>query len=85
MKSAEAFVEALEHGLNSEDALHSLPDYEPLYIDEIPVEVYHAALRHSWRFFPVLPNKHFTEKHAHVLQATDNLQQLRCWVRQRPN
>lgn len=49
MKSAEAFVEALEKGLNPVEALHSLPDYEPRYIDKVPVEVYRGALRNGWR------------------------------------
>jgi len=44
-KLAEAFVEALEQGSSSAQALHSLPNYEPLYIDGVPVEVYRAALR----------------------------------------
>jgi hypothetical protein len=64
MKSAEAFIEALEQGLSPVDALYSLPDYEPHYIDRIPVEVYRAALRNGWRFFPVSPRAHFAVTHA---------------------
>ena len=85
MKSAEAFVEALEQGLNSIEVLHSLPDYEPRYIHRVPVEVYFAALRNGWRFFPVFFSKHLAVTHANLVQATDNLQQLRSWAREWPN
>jgi hypothetical protein len=85
MKSAEAFIEALEQGLSPVDALYSLPDYEPHYIDRIPVEVYRAALRNGWRFFPVSPSAHFAVKHTQVLQATNNLRQLKRWAQQRAN
>jgi hypothetical protein len=85
MKSAEAFVEALEQGLNPVEALHSLPDYEPRYIDRVPVEAYRAALRNGWRFFPVSFSKHLAVTHANLIQATDNLQQLRNWARESPN
>jgi hypothetical protein len=65
------------------EALQSLPQYEPPYI--IPVEVYHAAQRNGWRFFPVSIGKHLAVTHANLVQATDNLQQLRSWARESPN
>jgi hypothetical protein len=85
MKSAEAFVQALEQGLSSVEALHSLPDYEPRYIHRVPVEVYRAALRNGWRFFPVSSSKHLSVTHANLFQATDNLQQLSNWACEWPN
>jgi hypothetical protein len=85
MKSAEAFVEALEQGLNSIEVLHSLPDYEPRHIHRVPVEVYRAAQRNGWRFFPVSFSKHLAVTHANLVQATDNLEQLRSWAREWPN
>lgn len=81
MKSAEAFVEALEQRLSPIEALHSLPNYELHYIDRIPVEVYRAALRNGWRFFPDSPSAHLAVKHTQVFQATDNLRQLKRWAR----
>jgi hypothetical protein len=85
MKSAEAFVEALEQGLSALEALQSLPDYEPRYIHRVPIEVYRVALRNGWRFFPVSFSKHLAVMHATLVQATDNLQQLRNWARESPN
>jgi len=85
MKSAELFVEALEQGLSPIEALQSLPEYEPPYIHRIPVEVYRAALRNDWRFFPVSCSKHLAVAHANLFQATDNVQQLRNWARESPN
>lgn len=83
MKSAEAFVEAIEQGMSPAEALHSLPDYELRYLDRIPVEVHRAALRRGWRFFPVHPNNQFSEQHANLLRATDDLRELKRWARQR--
>jgi hypothetical protein len=85
MKSATAFVRALEQGLSPIEALQSLPEYEPPYIHRIPVEVYRASLRNGWRFFPVSFSKHLAVTHANLVQATDNLQQLRSWAREYPN
>lgn len=85
MKSAELFVEALEQGLSPIEALQSLPEYEPPYIHRIPVEVYRAALRKGWWFFPVSFSEHLAVTHANLFQATDNLQQLRNWAREWPN
>jgi hypothetical protein len=85
MKSAEVFVEALEQGLSTVEALHSLSDYEPRYIHRGPVEVYRAALRNGWLFFPVSFSKHLAVTHANLVQATDNLRQLMNWARESPN
>jgi hypothetical protein len=85
LKSAEAFVAALEQGLSPIEALQALPEYEPPYIHRIPVEVYRAALRNGWRLFPVSFSKHLAVTHANLFQATDNLQQLRSWAREYPN
>ena len=68
------------------EAICSLPTYEPLYIHRVPVEVYRAAMRKGWRFFPVPSSKQLTVPHANLFQAaTNNLQQLRRWARERPN
>ena len=85
MKSAEVFVEALEQGLSPVEALPSLPDYEPRYIHRVPIEVYRAALRNGWRFFPVSSSQHLASTHADLFLATDNLQQLSNWARESPN
>jgi hypothetical protein len=85
LKSSEVFVAALEQGLRPIEALQCLPNYEPLYINRVPVEVYRAALRKGWRFFPVSSSRHLAVTHANLFQATDNLQQLRDWARQSPN
>ena len=85
MKSASAFVRGLEQGLSPIEALQSLPEYEPPYIHRIPVEIYRAALRDGWRFFPVSFGKHLAVTHANLAQATDNLQQLRSWAIKSPN
>jgi hypothetical protein len=85
MKSASAFVAALEQGLSPIEALQSLPEYEPRYIQRVPVEVYRAALRKGWRFFPVSFSEHLAVMHASLVQATDNLEQLRAWARECPN
>jgi hypothetical protein len=85
MKSAAAFVEALKQGLSPVEALHFLPDFEPRYIHRVPVEVYRAALRNGWRFFPVSFSKHLAVTHADLFQATDNLQELMNWARESPN
>jgi hypothetical protein len=85
MKSASAFVQALKQGLSPIEALQSLPEYEPRYIHRVPVEVYRTALRRGWRFFPVSFGTHLAVTHANLVQATDNLQQLRNWARESPN
>ena len=85
MKSLTAFVQALEQGLSPIEALHSLPDYEPRYIQRVPVEIYHAALQNGWRFFPVSSSRHRAVMHASPYEATDNLQQLRSWARELPH
>ena len=85
MKSASAFVEALGQGLSPIEALQTLPEYEPPYIQRVPVEVYRAALRNGWRFFPVSFGNHLAVTHVNLVQATDNLQQLRNWARETPN
>lgn len=69
MKSAEAFVEVLERRLSPAEALHSLPDYEPRYIDRLSVEIYRAAPRNGWRFFPVSSSNHLTLRHANLFYA----------------
>jgi hypothetical protein len=85
MRSAEAFVRALKQGLSPIEALQSLPEYERPYIHRIPVEVYRAALRNGWWFFPVSFGEHLAVTHANLVQATDNLQQLKSWARECPN
>jgi hypothetical protein len=85
MKSLVAFVQALEQGLSPIEALHSLPDYEPRYIQRVPVEIYRAALRNGWRFFPVSSSGHRAVTHASPYEATDNLEQLSNWARESPN
>jgi hypothetical protein len=85
MKPAGAFVAAIEQGLSPVEALHSLPEYEPRYIDRVPIEVYRAAQRNGRRFFPVSSCRHRVVTHADILQATANLQQLRTWARESPN
>ena len=85
MKSAQAFVEALDLGLSPIAALHSLPDYKPRYIQRVPVEVYRAALQNGWRFFPLSSSKHLEVTRANLFEATDNLQQLSNWARESPN
>lgn len=85
MKSAQLFVEALEQGMSPVETICSLPTYEPLYIQRVPVEIHRAALRNGWRFFPVSSSKHVAVTHANLVQATDNLQQLRHWARESPN
>jgi Bifunctional DNA primase/polymerase, N-terminal len=85
MKSASAFVRALEQGLSPIEALQSLPEYEPRYIHKIPVELYRAALRNGWRFFPVSFDKHHNVTHANLVQATDDVERLRLWARESPN
>lgn len=84
MKSAEAFIEAIERGLSPIMALHSLPNHEPLYIDKIPVDIHLAALRYGWRFLPAWSDKQLAAKHGQFFYATADLQQLRCWARERP-
>lgn len=84
MKSAEAFVKAIERGLSPIKALHSIPNHDPLYIDGIPVEIYRAALRYGWRFLPVWSGKQLAAKHGHFFEATANLLHLRGWARERP-
>jgi hypothetical protein len=85
MKSAEAFVEALGQGLSPIEALQSLPEYVPPYIQRVPVELYRAALRNGWRFFLVSFDKHHNVTHANLVQATDDLERLRLWARESPN
>ena len=85
MKPAHLFVEAISQGLSPIEALHCLPNYEPLYIHKVPVDVHRAALRKGWRFFPVSSSKHLAVTRANLSQATDDLQQLRYWARQSPN
>ena len=85
MKSAQAFVEALDLGLSPIAALHSLPDYKPRYIQRVPAEIHRAALRNGWRFLPVSSSKHLAVTHADLFMATDNLQQLRSWARESPH
>jgi hypothetical protein len=85
MKSAQLFLSALEQGMSPVEAICSLPTYEPLYIHRVPFEVYRAALRKGWRFFPVPSSKHLTVTHANLFQATDNLQQLERWAREWQN
>lgn len=85
MKPAHLFVQALEQGMSSAEAICSLSTYDLLYIDRLPVEVYRAALK-GWRFFPVLSSKHIRAPHANLFQAaTNNLQQLQRWAREGPN
>jgi hypothetical protein len=68
------------------EAICSLPTYEPLYIHRVPVEVYRAAMRKSWQFFPVSASRQLTVQHANLFHAaTNNLQQLRRWARESPN
>jgi hypothetical protein len=86
MKPAHLFAAAPEQGMSPVEAIFSLPTYEPLYIHRVPVEVYRAALRKGWRFFPVSSSKHSAMTHANLFQAaTNNLQQLRRWARAWPN
>jgi hypothetical protein len=85
MKSAAAFVEVLEQGLSPIEALRSLPEYEQPYIHRVPSEIYRAAVRNGWRFFPVSSSKHPTVTHANLFEAKDNLQELRNWARESPN
>ena len=85
MKSAELFLEALELGLSPIEALHSLPEYEQPYIHRVPSEIYRAAVRHGWRFFPVSSSGHRAVTHADIFEATNNLQQLSNWARESPN
>jgi hypothetical protein len=86
MKSAHLLAQALKQGIGPIEAICSLPTYEPLYIHRVPVEVYRAAMRKGWRFFPVPSSKHLAVPHANLFQAaTNNLQQLRRWARERPN
>jgi hypothetical protein len=86
MKSARLFAAALEQGMSPVEAICSLPIYEPLYIQRVPVEVYCAALRKGWRFFPVSSSRHPAMTHANLFHAaTNNLQQLRRWARAWPN
>jgi hypothetical protein len=85
MKSLTAFVQALEQGLSPIEALHSLPEYEQPYIHRVPSEIYRAAVRHGWRFFPVSSSRHRAVTHASPYEATDNLQQLSNWARESPN
>jgi hypothetical protein len=73
MKSAEAFVEALEQGLSPVEALHSLPNHELLYLDRVPAEIYRAALRNGWRFCPVSSGEHLTAKDASTLRSNGQL------------
>ncbi len=84
MKSAEAFVKAIERGLSPIKALQSLPNHDPLYIDRIPVEIYRAALQYGWRFLPVWSGKQLAAKQGNFFEATANLVQLRGWARERP-
>ena len=84
MKSAEAFVKAIERGLSPIKAVNSIPNHDPLYIDKIPAEIYQAALQYGWRFLPVWSGKQLTAKHGHFFEATANLLQLRGWARERP-
>jgi hypothetical protein len=85
MKPAHLFVEALKQSTSPVEAICSLPTFEPLYIHRVPVEVYRAAMRKGWRFFPVSSSKHLAVTPANCSQATDNLQQLRRWARDSPN
>jgi hypothetical protein len=85
MKSAQLFLESVEQGRSPCEAIYRLPTYEPLYIHRVPVEVYRAALRNGWRFFPVSSGEHLAVTHADLFQATDNLQQLERWAREWPN
>jgi hypothetical protein len=85
LKPAHLFVEAISRGLSPIEALHCLLNYEPLYIHRVPVEVYRAALRKRWRFFPVSSSRHLAVTDANLFEATDNLQQLTNWARESPN
>ncbi len=85
MKLAEAFVAAIQQGLSPVEALHSLPEYEPRYIDRVPVEVYRAAQRNGRRFFPVSSGDYRVVTPADLFQATAHLQQLRIWARESSN
>jgi hypothetical protein len=86
MKPAHLFVQALKQGVSPIEAICSMPTYEPLYIHRVPVEVYRAAMRKGWQFFPAPSSKQLTVPHANLFHAaTNNLQQLRRWARERPN
>ncbi len=86
MKSAHLLAQALKQGMSPVEAICSLPTYEPLYIHRVPVEVYSSAMQKGWRFFPVPSSKHLAVPHSNLFHsATNNLQQLRHWARERPN
>jgi hypothetical protein len=80
MKSAEEFLKALEHGLDAESALASLQQYEPTYCAAIPLEVFRLVQQLHLRVFPV-----FDFGPVRSNEATCDLDQMRCWARQRPN
>lgn len=84
MKSAEGFIEALEQGVSTVEALQSLPEYKPRYIRKVPVEVYRAALRNGWRVFPVSSSEHLAVTPADIFAATDNSPQLKHCARESP-
>ncbi len=85
MKPAHLFVQALKQSATPIEAICSMPIYEPLYIHRVPVEVYRAAMRKGWQFFPI-PSSKLTVPNANLFHAaTNNLKQLRRWARDRPN
>ena len=85
MKPAHLFVHALKESASPIEAIRSMPTYEPLYIHRVPVEVYRAAMRKGWQFFPI-PSSKLTVPNANLFHAaTNNLQQLRRWARERPD
>ena len=85
MKSAQAFVNALEHGLTSEEAFASLPDYRLPYRDGIPVEIYYTAQQLGWQYFPVSRTCRRGDESQLIDQATSRLSELKLWGRRRDN
>ena len=85
MKSAEVSAEAMKQGLNLDAALSSLVPCDLQYHARVPIAVYRAARQRGWRFFPVPQRSRSAEINVRICQATENLEQLKCWARKRPN
>jgi len=84
MKSAEAFVQVLQRGLRPAVAANSLPTFDLQYVARIPIVIYRAAQQLHWRFFVLSSNGDSTPDGSEIDSATNDLEQLKCWARQRP-
>ena len=83
MKSALAFLDAINRGLTPEQAIASIPVYLPPYSAGLPSEIYFAAQHFGWRFFPC-SFANSLEQRSYLKYATNDLNVLRTWARRHP-